>query len=118
PDSARNPHRVPEGLGQDCRGGEREESVLQEGPRVAEGLCGHRRSGEALLLSALLVPGELLLARETVAAHSEEGGGPSEPVLRGEDHPIARSARVGSVIAILWQVHGPATPALARFARD
>ncbi len=76
--AARDPDRVLQGLGRDRGGGVGEEPVLQEGARLAEGLRGEGRAGEALHVPAVLVRGELLLPR--VEAWSGGGGSSGEVV--------------------------------------
>jgi len=88
---ARHPGRVPENLGHHRGRGKQEEPVLQKGARLAARVCVGGRAGEALLLPALLVRGQLLLARrrseidggcsEEVAVDSANGSGRSAPVL-------------------------------------
>ena len=63
-DTAGDQQGVPQDLGRVRRGGIREESVLQEGLRVAEGLCFEGRAGQALHVPALRIPGGPLLACE------------------------------------------------------
>ena len=72
--AARYPARFPEEVGRDRGRGIREEPVLQEGARLAEGLCRAGRALQAVLLPALLVRGELLLPGEEVSEHETRSG--------------------------------------------
>ncbi len=57
----RDPARLHQEVGRDRRGRERQEPVLQEGARLAEGLCHRGGAVQAVLLPAILLHGELLL---------------------------------------------------------
>ena len=59
--TARDQPGVPQDLGRVRRGRSRQEPVLQEGLRVAEGLCGEGRAGQALHVPALRPAGGPLL---------------------------------------------------------
>ena len=55
-----------------------EEPVLQEGARLAARVRVGGGAGEALLLPAVLVRGQLLLARKAARSRRREGGGQEE----------------------------------------
>jgi len=87
--AARHPDRVPENLGHDRQGGRREEPVLQESARLAAGVRQPGGARQALHVPAVLVRGELLLARgaagrykgrrQKVTPRGESGGGDPPP---------------------------------------
>ena len=66
-DAARGQPGLPQDLGRVRRGGGREEPVLQEGLRVAAGLCRQGRAGQALHVPALRLAGGPLLAGQAVS---------------------------------------------------
>ncbi len=61
--AARDPDRVLQGLGRDRQGGDGGEPLLQEGLRVAEGLCRQGGAGQAVHVPALLVCGATTTSR-------------------------------------------------------
>src|SRR4029453_10487774 len=74
----RHPGCVPESLGRNRQGGVGEESVLQESARFAARLCREGGAREALHVSAVLVCGQLLLARNDETNPPDRGNGDEE----------------------------------------
>ena len=73
-DAARGQHGLPQDLGRVRRGGGGEEPVLQEGLRVAAGLCRQGRAGQALHVPALRPAGGPLLAGQSDGGLTHDHG--------------------------------------------
>src|SRR3954468_10196384 len=78
--AARDPARLPQGVGRHGGRGSRTQPVLQEGVGIAAPVGSDRRAGQALHAAAVLFRGELLLAREAC----REAGGEGEEVSKQE----------------------------------